>query len=148
MQLNSEVSVLIVEDSDVARLVLRRLVEEDASLEIVGEASTGTAGVEMALTLRPRIVLMDIGLPEMDGIEATRQIKAALPEIRVLVVTGHEDCQEFWDVLAAGADGYCLKESSGEQLVMAIRSVCDGMVWIDDAMASCQSQKPTGTNGT
>jgi NarL family two-component system response regulator LiaR len=92
--------------------------------------------VAMAADLRPAIVLMDIGLPKVDGIEATQQVKKALPETRILMFSSADEEDVVFAALAAGADGYCLKSISGEQLEVAIRAILSGAAWLDPAIAA------------
>ncbi|MCC7531529.1 MAG: response regulator transcription factor, partial [Candidatus Melainabacteria bacterium] len=92
--------------------------------------------VDSILSLKPDVVLMDIGLPTMDGIEATKKVKELAPDCKVIMLTSHDSDRDVFAALAAGADGYCLKEVSGTQLAMAIRCVADGAAWLDPGVAS------------
>jgi DNA-binding NarL/FixJ family response regulator len=103
---------------------------------VVGEAEDGKATVKKVAELKPHVVLMDIGLPLMDGIEATCKIKEEVAGTRVIMLTSHDNDRDIFAALSAGADGYCLKEVSGSQLVMAIRAVADGVAWLDPGVAS------------
>lgn len=129
------IQVLIVEDQLITRLGLRIVIERFADLKIVGEADNGQSGVDQARNLNPAVVVMDVGMPVMDGIEATKQIKEALPGINVLILTSHDHDDDVFAALAAGADGYCLKDASAECLASAIRVVSQGASWLDPAIA-------------
>ncbi|MEO0405884.1 MAG: response regulator transcription factor, partial [Cyanobacteria bacterium P01_A01_bin.135] len=121
-----ELHVLIVEDDPVMRLGLARLLEGYPQLKLVGEAEDGYSGVEAALELDPDLVVMDIGLPELDGIAATHQIKSQRPGVRVLMLTSHNAEQEIIAALSSGADGFCVKGLELNKILVAIASVTDG----------------------
>jgi DNA-binding NarL/FixJ family response regulator len=104
-------------------------------IEVVGTSSDGQDGVDQALDLKPDLVIMDIGVPTIDGIEATRKIKNSIPEIKVLMNTSRDDEDDILDSFQAGADGYITKGATSEQTVSAIKAVCDGLPWIDPAIA-------------
>lgn len=129
------ITLLIVEDQLVTRLGLRLVAERFDDLTVIDEAENGAAAVMKALDLHPHVVLMDIGLPGMDGIEAARQIKLGAPEIKILIITGHDNDDDLFAALAAGADGYCLKDAEGEQIAMAIRAVYTGAAWLAPGIA-------------
>jgi two-component system, NarL family, response regulator LiaR len=123
--------ILIVEDDPVMRLGLKHALESHPHLQIVGQEEDGYLGVEAALQLKPDLVIMDIGLPKLDGIKATRQIKTALPETRVVVLTSHNTEHETIAALANGADAYCIKGSRIEQLLEAIAAAQSGAMYLD-----------------
>ena len=129
------VKVLIVEDHDLARMGLEGLLSRNPEMEISGTAADGQDGVDMALKLNPDIVLMDIGLPTIDGIEATRKIKASNPDIRVLMYTSREGDDDIFDSFKAGADGYITKGATAEQTLSAVQAVSEGAAWLDPAIA-------------
>lgn len=129
------VKVFIVDDQEVARLGLRVSLGEFPDLIIVGEARDGTEAIEIAQAVKPDVILMDIGLPGLDGIETTRQIKASNTSVRVLMLTSRDHENEVTASFSAGADGYCLKETAAEQIAAAIRAVSDGVVWMDPMIA-------------
>lgn len=112
------------------------MLEQAPDIKIVGEASDGKEGVVAVSELKPNVVLMDIGLPAIDGIEATGQIKKNAPNVRVIMLTSHDNDRDVFAALSAGADGYCLKETPTSQLVLAIRAVADGAAWLDPGIAS------------
>ncbi|MBC7999644.1 MAG: response regulator transcription factor [Leptolyngbya sp.] len=130
------ISVFIAEDHEITRVGLRLTLEQISGFRVIGEANDGRLAVESVISLKPDVVLMDIGLPTMDGIEATRQVKEQAPDTRVIMLTSHDSDRDVFAALAAGADGYCLKEVSGPQLAMAIRCVADGAAWLDPGVAS------------
>ena len=127
--------VLLVEDHTMVRLGLSLVFENTEGITLIGEADNGKKGVELALKLNPDVVLMDIGLPEMDGIQATNLIKKSNPNIKVLIFTSRESEDDVFDSLAAGADGYIMKGANEEQMISAIRAVADGTAWLDPAIA-------------
>lgn len=130
-----KITILIVDDHAVVRAGIRSLLEGQADLEIVGEAAGGEEAVQKAIDLRPQLVLMDIAMPGMSGIEATRRIKKDLPETSVLVLTMHDDEEFFFPVLRAGASGYVLKEAEPQDLLNALRVVHEGQVFFSPAVA-------------
>jgi len=133
---SDNISILIVEDHEFTRMGLKLSLEQISGLQIVGEAQDGEAGVRKVLELKPDIVLMDIEMPNMDGIEATKQIKEKAPEVRVIMLTSHKSDQTIFAALSAGANGYCLKNISAQQLSTVIKMVADGAVWLDPGIAN------------
>ncbi len=129
------ITILIVDDHAVVRAGIRSLLEGQPDLEIVGEAAGGEEAIQKASELRPQLVLMDIAMPGMSGIEATRRIKKDLPETSVLVLTMHDDEEFFFPVLRAGASGYVLKEAEPQDLLNALRVVHEGQVFFSPAVA-------------
>lgn len=130
------ISILLVEDNQITRAGLRLTLQQSGRFRLVGEAATGRAGVMLALEVKPEVVLMDIGLPDIDGIEATWQIKTALPSARVVILTSHEKDEDVLAALGVGADGYCYKDVSIEDLTSAIEAVHSGASWLDPRIAS------------
>ena len=131
----ANIKVIIVEDHDMARLGLSVILSNAPDVEIAGMYSDGQDGVDNALKLNPNVVVMDIGLPTIDGIEATRKIKAVNPDIRVLMYTSREDEDDVLDSFRAGADGYITKGATAEQTVAALKAVSEGAGWLDPAIA-------------
>ena len=124
--MSQTIRVLIVDDHTIVRKGIRALLAEIAGLEVVGEAGNGQEAVAQAETLHPDVILMDLAMPKMDGIEATRQIKASQPESRILVMTSFAADDKVFPAIKAGALGYLLKESTPEDLVQAIRQIHRG----------------------
>ena len=125
----------MVDDHEIVRAGLRMLLQAQPDIEIVGEADNGRDAVAKVRELQPDIVLMDISLPDMDGFEATRQIKRALPRTAVLALTMHESDEYFFKMLEAGASGYVPKKAAPTDLVTAIRTVHEGGVFLYPALA-------------
>lgn len=120
------IRVLLVDDHSILRQGIRSLLEREADVEVVGEAGDGEEAVAMAASLKPDVVLMDIGMPRMNGIEATRKIRADHPEIKVLILSMHDDEEYVAPLMQAGASGYVLKRSAASELKTALRAVQQG----------------------
>lgn len=121
----------MVDDHDLARHGLMAILGGHADLEVVGEATTGREAIEAARSLLPDLVLMDVRMPDMDGLEATRQIKEERPRTAVIIVTSHKDPAYLRAAIRAGAAGYLLKDVSRELLVGAVREVASGGSFIE-----------------
>ena len=130
-----KIRIVIAEDHQTMREGLRLLVNSQPDLEVVGEASDGREAIRLARQLAPDVLLMDISMPGMNGLEATKKVKEQCPEIRVLTLTRHTDDGFLKQLLAAGASGYALKLSSGDDLMHAIRTVSAGGTYIDPTIA-------------
>ena len=126
----SEIHLLLVDDHDVVRTGLKMLLEGQPDLIIVGEANTGLQAINMAHAIAPDVVVMDLTLPDISGIEATRRIKEENPEIAVVALTIHEDEQYFFEMLQAGASGYVPKRAAPEDLISAIRAAANNEIYI------------------
>jgi len=120
------IKVLVAEDETVVRYALAQLLGAEADISVVGEAGDGQMAVALARQSLPDIVLMDLGTPKIDGIEATRQVKEHLPDCGIVVLTVFADNEHLFRAIKAGADDYVLKDAPPEQLVAAIRAVADG----------------------
>ncbi len=118
--------LLLADDHDLVREGMRTMLDREPDLEVVGEAGNGREAVELCRSLSPDLVLMDIRMPEMDGLAATRTIKEERPTISVLMVTTHESPDYLLDAIRAGAAGYVLKDATKHQLLGAVRRVLDG----------------------
>jgi DNA-binding NarL/FixJ family response regulator len=127
--------VLIVEDHQMTLVGLKMLLEKNNAVEVVGEASNGLEAVTLANSTEPEVILMDIGLPEMDGIEATQKIKAIHPGMRIIMLTSKDNEGDVFASLSAGADAYCMKGISIEALTSAIEAVKEGTAWLDPGVA-------------
>ena len=128
------IRVLIADDQRAVREGLAMLVGLIDDIEVVGTAANGVEAVDLAGELRPDVVLMDLRMPEMDGAEATRKIRATLPETQVLVLTTYADDDSLFPALQAGARGYLTKDASAEEIERAIRAVADGHTHLDPAV--------------
>jgi two-component system, NarL family, response regulator NreC len=127
--------LLLVDDHAVVRSGLKMLLENERDVEIVGEAGSAHEAMEAAVKLAPNVILMDIGLPDLSGIEATREIKKRLPEVAIVALTIHEDEEYFFKMLEAGATGYVPKRAAPEELLTAIRAAAVGQVYLYPSLA-------------
>jgi DNA-binding NarL/FixJ family response regulator len=130
------VRIFLAEDQLIARMGLKMLLEQTKHFDVIGEAEDGQTAVEKILETKPEVVMMDLGLPKLSGIEATAQVKKALPDTKVIIFTTASDDSNIFSALKAGADGYCLKTISGEMLSIAIESVLNGAAWLDPGIAN------------
>ncbi len=128
------IQILIADDHGVLRAGLRALLSSEKDLEIVGEASSGEQALAMAQELKPDLILLDISLPDLSGIEVTRQLKEDRPGIRVLILTVHEDEGLLQEAIRAGAAGYIIKRAVESELIDAIRAVSRGDLYVHPAM--------------
>lgn len=128
---NKAITVLMVEDHKLLRVGLKSLFNECQDIKVIGEAETGKDAVEKARLIKPDVILMDIGLPDFNGIEATKRILNNSPEQKVIMLTSHCSEKEVMDSLSAGAYAYVLKDVNTELLMMVIKSVKDGAIWLD-----------------
>jgi RNA polymerase sigma factor (sigma-70 family) len=120
------IRILLVDDDDLMRAGLRAVLSSDDGLEIVGEVSGGRGAVGAVREKRPHVVLMDIRMPDLDGIAATREVLSAMPDAKVVMLTTFEDDEYLFGALAAGASGFLLKRTRPEDLIAAIRTVAEG----------------------
>jgi len=127
--------LLLVDDHAVVRTGLRMLLEEQGDMTIVGEAGTAREAIEAATRLKPDLVLMDIGLPDMSGIDAARELKRQRPDIAIVALTIHEDAEYFFKMLDAGATGYVPKRAAPEELLSAIDAAARGEVYLYPSLA-------------
>lgn len=127
--------VFIAEDSPTTRLMLKAVLQRASDMECIGEAEDGGNVIERVSALKPDVVLMDVGLQGMDGLEATKKLKERYPELRVIMVTSNESDGVIFNAFSSGADGYYLKTNNGDQLLPAIRSVVNGAAWLHPAIA-------------
>lgn len=129
------IRVLVADDHAVLREGICALLVQYEGLSVVGQASNGAQTLEQVARLQPEVVLMDISMPGMDGLEATREIRSRWPQTRVLVLTQHESVEYVIPLLKAGASGYVLKKAGGDELVEAIRVVSSGGMFLDPTIA-------------
>lgn len=129
------IRLLLAEDHTIVRKGLCAILEHELDLEVIAEAEDGRAAVELAGQLRPDVVLMDISMPRLNGLEATRQIKQRYPEVKVLVLTMYATEEYVFQIMRAGASGYLLKHTAPRELVSAIRAACQGEVFLSPAVS-------------
>jgi NarL family two-component system response regulator LiaR len=120
------IRIIIADDHAIVREGMRQTLEDEPDFEVVGEAVNGQEAVELVTSLKPDVAVVDISMPVMDGIEATRRIKSISPTTAVLILSGFDDDQFVFSLLEAGAAGYLLKEVGGQRIVDAIRAICRG----------------------
>ena len=130
------IRVLLVDDQALFREGLHTLLSVQADLEVVGEAANGAEAVQHVMDLQPQVVLMDLRMPVLGGVEATRRVRAAAPQCRVIVLTTFDDDEEVFDALRAGAVGYLLKDAPSEKLVEAIRAAARGESFLQPSIAA------------
>jgi DNA-binding NarL/FixJ family response regulator len=129
------ITLFLVEDHQMTLVGLKMLLEKDADIQVVGEASDGLTATKLIPEKMPDVVLMDIGLPEMDGIEATQLLKESHPQMKIIMLTSKDSEEDVMAALAAGADAYCMKGIPPETLSTAIRAVNEGTAWLDPGIA-------------
>jgi len=129
--MHPKITVLLVDDHALVRRGFRRMLEDDPDLSVVAEASDGNEAVRLALELRPRVIVMDCAMPEMSGIDATRQILSKFPEAKILMLSMHSEETLVSQALEAGAHGYVLKNAMDLDLVNAVKSIAAGMTVLD-----------------
>ncbi len=130
------IRLLLVEDHLLTRIGLKTVIERRPEFKVIGEAENGEVAIRRAQELRPDVILMDVGMPVMDGIEAARLIKQKLVNVEIVMLTSHDNERDILASLAAGAAGYCLKHVEPDRLYSAIQSVNAGDVWLDSSIAS------------
>ena len=129
------IRVLIADDHTIVRSGLSMLLSAEPDMQVVGEAADGAQALEMTARLRPDVVLMDIAMPNLNGIEATKRIRREFPEVRMLILTMHRSEEYFFQVLEAGASGFVLKGAETDELLQAVRAVARGDVFLYPSMA-------------
>jgi len=131
-----KVRVLLADDHKVVRDGLRLLLESQRDMRVVGEAADGQEALEKARALKPDVVVMDLSMPRLNGLQATERLRAEQPAVKVVALTVHEDASYLLQLCKAGAVGYVLKRSAGEDLIQAIRAVAGGAVHFDPTVAN------------
>lgn len=129
------ITILIAEDQAITRFGLKCSLEAYADLKVVADCGDGVSAILQALAVKPNVILMDIGLPKIDGIRASKEIKQALPNCHIIMFTASAEKEHIYEALEAGADGYCLKTVAGEHLYAAIKAVTSGATWLDPGIA-------------
>lgn len=132
---SKKITILLADDHSVVRQGFRRILESQADMEIVGEASNGREAIERATTLSPDVVVMDVAMPELNGIEATRRLMESSPRTRVLALSMHKDAVYVREILRAGARGYLLKDAIDADLLAAVRAIARGEGYLSPAIA-------------
>ncbi len=132
--MTADVRVVLADDHAILRQGLKLLLHSQPGVQVVGEAADGAAAVKQAQALKPDVVVMDISMPGMSGLVATRTLKQLLPDIRIVVLTRHEDQTHLEELLHAGASGYVSKQSPPEQILAAIRATAGGGLYLDPAL--------------
>jgi len=129
------VRVVLVDDHDLLRRGMKTMLESEDDIEVVGQASDGTQAMKIVEDTLPDVVLIDVIMPNKDGIETTRDIKDAFPRVQVIVLSGHDEQQFLFDAVKAGASGYLLKTSELEDVVRSVRAAAQGELRLDPGMA-------------
>ena len=132
----TKIRVLLAEDHAVVREALSALLDRYDEVDVVGGATDGRAAVELAATLKPDVLLMDLAMPGLNGVDATAQVKRADPNVKVLMLTGYADDERVVQALQAGASGYVIKRSDPEELLLAIKSVVRGNTYFSQELAN------------
>jgi DNA-binding NarL/FixJ family response regulator len=143
----AKIKVLIADDHAVVREGTRRILEQEPDMEVVGEAGDGEEAVNLAASLKPDVAIIDIAMPKLDGIEATKRIKATWPSINVLILSAYDDDQFIFSLLEAGAAGYLLKSIRSRELIDAIRAVYSGESVLHPAIARKVLNRFVSTSG-
>jgi DNA-binding NarL/FixJ family response regulator len=128
--------VMIVDDHPLFRQGLRDVLETDPQLEVVGEAASGELAIDLAEEIEPDVILMDINLPDLNGLQVTRKIKSRNPSIGIVVITGYDDAEQVFHAIRAGASAYCPKDVTPERLIKTIYAVNNGMYVVEERTMS------------
>lgn len=131
MENQKQIKIVIVEDFKLTRAGLRCALNANDDMEVIGECENAVEGIKLIENLRPDVVLMDLGLPGMNGIEATIKLKELAPEIKIIALTSHDRAEEVVAALSSGANAYCLKDIDPQKLADVVRDVSIGVCWID-----------------
>lgn len=141
------ITVLLAEDHAIVRQGLRTLLESDGRFKVIGEAQTGRESVALALSLRPAVIVMDIAMPVLNGLEASRQILTANPTAKIIILSAHSDAEYVQRAIETGVAGFLEKQSSAEILAQAILGVADGNRFFSPSIAKRQSEEKDRTLG-
>lgn len=129
------IRLMLVDDHEIVRTGLKSFLEAQDGFQVVAEASSGAQAIERLREAMPDVVVMDISMPDMDGLETTRQLRDCCPDVQVLALTVHADQQYLFEMMAAGASGYITKQAAAEELVTALRTVASGSVYLQPVLA-------------
>lgn len=132
----NKLRIILAEDHETVRAGLKLIVNSQADMEVVAEAENGSAAIKLARELAPDIVVMDISMPELNGLKATKKLKQVCPDVKVLTLTRHTDDAYLQQLIQAGASGYVLKQSAPTELIHAIRAVAKGNSYLDPALTN------------
>jgi DNA-binding NarL/FixJ family response regulator len=135
-KVEGKIRLVLVEDYKLVRIGLSMVLNGDPNIEVIGECETGHHGLELVQNLSPDLVIVDLGLPDIDGFQLTREIRKLNKAIKILVLTSHDTEEEVLEALAAGANAFCLKDIISDRLIEVVKSVCDGAIWLDPRVAS------------
>lgn len=133
--METKLKVLLAEDHQTVREGVKLLVNAQDDMEVIGEAGDGEQALDKAIELKPDLLLMDISMPRMNGLRATKRIRNAVPDMKILILTRHTDDGYLQQLIGAGANGYVLKQSAPTELISAVRSVASGKSYIDPSLA-------------
>jgi two-component system response regulator NreC len=128
--------IILAEDHETVREGLKLIVNSQTDMEVIGEANNGSAAIKLARELAPDIVVMDISMPELNGLKATKKLKQVCPQVKVLTLTRHTDDAYLQQLIQAGASGYVLKQSAPTELIRAIHAVSEGKSYLDPALTN------------
>lgn len=146
---SKKLNVIIIEDFKLTRVGLRCALNSNKDINVIAECDNALTGLELIQKFHPDVVLMDLGLPEMNGIEATIKVKEMMPDVKIIALTSHDREEEVLAALASGAHGYCLKDIDPVKLADVVRDVSNGVCWIDPQVAQIALNafpKPENTN--
>ena len=142
-----KIRILIADDHTIFRQGLKMLLEQEDDMEVVGEAGNGSETLDLVKKIKPEVLLLDIAMPEMDGVQVAQELKKILPEIKVIVLTTHAEDQFIFEFLKLGVSGYVLKDSASQELIYSIRKSKDGMAFIDPSISKKVMEKFTQVTG-
>lgn len=135
-KVEGKIRLVLVEDYKLIRIGLRMVLNGDPDIEVIGECESGKNGLALVKELCPDIVIVDLGLPDINGFQLTREIRQFSKSIKILVLTSHDTEEEVLEALGAGANAFCLKDIVSDRLIEVVKSVCDGAIWLDPRIAS------------
>ena len=141
---DKRIKIMLVEDQKLMRVGIKSLFEDVDNMEIIKETETGKVAIECARVLKPDVVLMDIGLPDMSGIEAAKKILSDNKKIKIIMLTSHTTEKEVMDSLTAGASAYIMKDFDTESFLMIVKTVNDGAMWLDPQVVPYIREKNAG----
>ncbi|HEY6802736.1 MAG TPA: response regulator transcription factor [Pyrinomonadaceae bacterium] len=127
----NKLRILLAEDHETIRDGLKLLINSQPGMEVIAEADNGQTAIQLSKELLPDVIVMDVSMPKLNGIQATRKLKESCPELKVLILTRHKESGYLQQLLASGASGYVLKQSKSAELLRAIQAVADGLMYLD-----------------